>query len=62
MTKRNDGNVRNDVPEVIVLTEDQRVKPQSGLGKRSRDPEDGDFETWSVEEDDAWLRKVGALK
>ncbi len=61
MAKRNDRNVRNDVPEVIVLTEGQRVKPQPGFGKRG-DLEDGEVEFWSAEEDEAWLREVGALE
>ena len=61
---RQGDNVREMLPGSIkVLGENERVKPQAGFGrKRSRDPEDGEPELWSVEEDDAWLRKGGALK
>ncbi len=60
---RQGDNVRKMLPGSIkVLGENERVKPQAGLGKRSRDPEDGTPELWTVEEDDAWLRSIGALK
>ncbi len=55
-------NVRHFIPEdVIVFTEGQRVKPRPGIGKRG-DLEDGEVEFWSAEEDENWLREVGALK
>ncbi len=61
--KRDSDHLRQIPPDKFeVFVNGERVKPQGGFGKRSLKPEDGDTETWSVEEDEAWLREIGALK
>ena len=65
MVRKRGTNFRPESPdEYQVFVNGERVKPDDRVfgSKRGREPEDGDTALWSVEEDERWLREIGALE